>query len=211
MSAHVCTQAEFAAAQGWHRSTVTRLKQAGRLVMQGGRVDVAASLVRIEETGGMRFDVAERHAAQRAQQGTQQEAQKTAAVPSAGSGEGTARGAGTIAPPAPDAPELPPTGERRSDAQARKEAALADKAEMEVQQMRGELIPKGDVDAALRAFGASVRAKLDVLPDQIAPLVAPVTDMDEVHALLAEHARSILAAVADDMGRAAMAAGQGAA
>jgi hypothetical protein len=35
------------------------------------------------------------------------------------------------------------------------------------------------------------------------PLVAPVTDMDEVHALLAEHMRGILAAVADEMNRAA--------
>lgn len=201
MSQNVCTQAEFAARQGWHRSTVTRLKQAGRLVMQGGRVDVVASLARIEETGGMRFDVAERHAAQRAQQ----ESQKTAVAPSAGSGEGEGQGAGPVAPPAPDAV----MGERRSDAQARKEAALADKAEMEVQQMRGALIPKEDVDAALRAFGASVRAKLDVLPDQIAPLLAPVSDMDEIHALLAEHCRGILSAVADDMSRAATAAGQG--
>lgn len=196
------TQAGFAHFMGWHRSTVTRLKQAGRLVMQGSRVDVAASLARIEETGGMRFDVAERHASQR----LQQETQKTAVAPSAGVGTTEGQGAGPNTAPPPDAV----TGERRSDAQARKEAALADKAEMEVQQMRGNLIPREDVDAALRAFGASVRAKLDVLPDQIAPLVAPVTDMDEVHALLAEHARGILSAVADEMSRAAQAAGQGA-
>jgi hypothetical protein len=207
MSAGVCTQAQFAAAQGWHRSTVTRLKQAGRLVMQGSRVDVAASLARIEETGGMRFDVAERHAANRTQPQAQRDGQKTAAAPPAGVGEGEGQGSVPNTAPVPDAV----TGERRSDAQARKEAALADKAEMEVQQMRGNLIPREDVDAALRAFGASVRAKLDVLPDQIAPLVAPVTDMDEVHALLAEHARGILSAVADEMSRAAQAAGQGAA
>ena len=210
MSAHVCTQAEFAAAQGWHRSTVTRLKQAGRLVMQGRMVEVAASVARIEETGGMRFDVAERHAANRAQPGTQlaqPEAEKTAQAPLAGAGEGTGSGDGAIAAPASGSG----TGERRSDAQARKEAALADLAEMDVQQKRGNLIPKDDVDAALRSFATSVRARLDVLPDQLAPLLAPVADLDEIHALLAEHCRSILAAVADDMGRAAMAAGQGAA
>jgi len=209
MSAHVCTQAEFAAAQGWHRSTVTRLKQAGRLVMQGRMVKVAASLARIEETGGMRFDVAERHAANRAQpvtQPAQPEAEKTAQAPLAGAVKGTGSGDGAIAAPASGSG----TGERRSDAQARKEAALADLAEMDVKQKRGNLIPKDDVDAALRAFATSVRARLDVLPDQLAPLLAPVSDLDEIHALLAEHARSILAAVADDMGRAAMAAGQGA-
>ena len=80
---------------------------------------------------------------------------------------------------------------------------------MDVKQKRGELIPKADVDLALRSFAASVRARLDVLPDQLAPLLAPVADLDEVHALLAEHSRSILSAVADDMGRAASAAGQG--
>lgn len=210
MSAHVCTQAEFAAAQGWHRSTVTRLKQAGRLVMQGRMVEVAASLARIEETGGMRFDVAARHAANRAQpvtQPAQPEAEKTAQAPLAGAVNGTGSGDGAIAAPASGSG----TGERRSDAQARKEAALADLAEMDVQQKRGNLIPKDDVDAALRSFATSVRARLDVLPDQLAPLLAPVSDLDEIHALLAEHARSILAAVADDMGRAAMAAGQGAA
>ena len=31
-------QAAFATEQGWHKSTVTRLKQAGRLVMVGGRL-----------------------------------------------------------------------------------------------------------------------------------------------------------------------------
>jgi hypothetical protein len=198
-------QADFAAAQGWHKSTVTRMKQAGRLVMDGRRVDVAASLARIAETGGMRFDVAERHAAQRAQPEPQQEAAKVGAGAMALPGEGVEQGAAKINAPAPDFA----VSERRVDAQARKESALADMAEMDVKQKRGELIPKADVDIALRSFGASVRARLDVLPDQLAPLVSPVTDLDEIHALLAEHCRSILAAVADDMGRAATAAGQG--
>lgn len=196
------TQAAFAAAQGWNRSTVTRLKQAGRLVMEGARVDPVASLVRIRETGGMRFDVAERHAAQR----DGNEGQNPGAGATAGQVEGTDKGAGQIAAQAPDGA----VGERRSDAQARKESALADMAEMDVKQKRGDLIPKTDVDFALRSFAASVRARLDVLPDQLAPLVSPVTDLDEIHALLAEHCRSILSAVADDMGRAASAAGQGA-
>ena len=201
---YALTQAEFARLQGWNRSTVTRLKQAGRLVLDGhGHVDVAASLDRIRETGGMRFDVAERHAAQRDGNGPV----KVGAGGTAMGGEGECKGAGAIAPPAPDGA----LGERRADAQARKESALADMAEMDVKQKRGELIPKADVDLALRSFAASVRARLDVLPDQLAPLVSPVTDLDEIHALLAEHCRSILSAVADDMSRAATAAGQGAA
>lgn len=192
MSANVCTQAEFAARQGWHRSTVTRLKQAGRLVMQGGRVDVAASLVRIEETGGMRFDVAERHAANRTQQQAQQDGQKTAAAPSAGVGEGEGLGAGVIAAPAPDAV----TGERRSDAQARKESALADLAEMDVKQKRGELMEKKEALLAGRDFSTEVRSLLTVLPDQLAPLTTPSAEFDENHALIAEHSRLIMESLA---------------
>lgn len=189
-------QAAFANLQGWHKSTVTRLKQAGRLVMVGGRVDVLASMKRIEETGGMRDDVAERHATERAQ--------KTAATGRAQVGEGKDAGESEKSDPA--AEDQGGRGETRANAQARKEAAQADLAEMEVRQKRGELIPKADVDLALRSFGASVRAKLDVVADQIAPLVAPVSDLDEVHALVSEHMRGILTAVADDMSRAAVAA-----
>lgn len=190
-------QAAFAKLQGWHKSTVTRLKQAGRLVMVGGRVDVLASLARIEETGGMRDDVAERHATERAQ--------KTSATASEQAREYGDNGGDVKR--APEASVELQRGETRADAQARKEAALADLAEMEVRQKRGELIPKADVDLALRSFAASVRAKLDVVADQIAPLVAPVSDLDEVHALVSEHMRGVLAAVADEMGRAAKAAG----
>lgn len=199
--AEMLSQAEFAARMGWHRSTVTRLKQHGRLVMDGPRVDVAASLARIEATGGMRADVAERHAAQRGAV-----AQHAAQAPSAADGQWGNSAAGEKTAPAG---WNPPGGESRADAQARKEAALADKAEMEVQQMRGALIPRDDVDAALRTFAASVRARLDVMPDQLAPLVAPVTDLGEAHAILAGHARAMLAEVAADLAKAAQVAAQG--
>ncbi len=192
-------QAAFAAAQGWNRSTVTRLKQAGRLVMEGPLVDPVASLVRIRDTGGMRFDVAERHAAQRDGNG----GSKNGADATAGQGEGGDKGAGEIAPLAAGGG----LGERRIDAQARKESAAADLLEMELAQKRGQLIPKDDVDQALKAFAAATRARLDVLADQLAPILAPVADLGEAHALLAEHARLVLAGIADDMARAAAALG----
>ncbi|MCX8003436.1 MAG: hypothetical protein N2688_00520 [Burkholderiaceae bacterium] len=45
------TQAEFARAQGWERSYVTKLKQQGRLVItDDGLVDFEASLERIRQT-----------------------------------------------------------------------------------------------------------------------------------------------------------------
>lgn len=45
-----CSQAEFARLQGWARSYVTKLKDEGRLVIDGKRVDIAASLARIRAT-----------------------------------------------------------------------------------------------------------------------------------------------------------------
>lgn len=159
-------QAEFAKLMGWNRSTVTRLKQAGRLVMVGNRVDAEASRARIEETGGMRADVTERHAAARSQDGQG----------SAQAGE-AARRTG---------------GETRADAQARKESAAADLLEMELAEKRGNLLAREDVELAMKSIGAAVRAALEVLPDQTAPLVAPVTDMHEVHALIADACRNVL-------------------
>ena len=168
------SQADFAKLKGWNRSTVTRLKHAGRLVMVDGRVDVEATEARLADTSGGRDDVAARHASGR---------------------EVEAAGQGAAVPP------RVPGGESRADAQARKEAAAADLLEIELAEKRGNLIPKEDVDAALKALGASVRARLDVLADQLAPVVAPVVEMDEVHALLAEQFRAVLAGIADDLAR----------
>lgn len=164
------SQKAYADLKGWHRSTVTRLKQAGRLVLVDGLVDVEATDARLAGSTAGRDDVAERHAAERAAK--------------VGAGE-----------------TAPIRNEARADAQARKESALADLAEMEAAQKRGLLIPKEDVDAALKALGASVRARLDVLADQLAPVVAPVADLDETHAILAEHFRAVLAGISDDLAR----------
>jgi len=181
------TQAEFARIMGVARSTVSRTwKKAGRLVMAGDLVDVDASRQRLRETSGGRDDVSARHAANRG-----------AEIPVAQPDEENAPAAKS-APPA-DTGKQPRGVESRADAQARKESAAADLMEIELAQKRGDLIPKEDVDAALKAFGAAVRAALDVFPDQTAPLVAPVIDMDEVHALLSESCRNVLAMVADHL------------
>jgi len=174
MSALTATQAQFAELMGWNRSTVTRLKQAGRLVMTADdRVDVAASRRRIEETGGIREDVKRRHAAVRGQE----------------------QGAPESRADAPPKGE----GETRADAQARKLSAEADMAIMEAEKMRGNLIPREDVDLALKTVGAAMRARMDVLPDKLSPLVAPINDLAEVHAVISEHCRAVLAAVADEL------------
>lgn len=68
------TQKEFAERIGRDQSWVTRLKQAGRLVMDGRLVDAEASIARIAATDDLsKAGVAERHAAARANLGAQVE------------------------------------------------------------------------------------------------------------------------------------------
>lgn len=191
------TQSDFARLMGWNKSTVTRAKQGGRLVMSSGLVDVGASRARLEATGGMRFDVAERHSRERAA--------KTAAGGPEEVGAGGTVPEGTKTPPADAA--APWRDKNRADAQARKESAAADLLEIELAQKRGQVIPKDDVDLALKTFAAATRARLDTLPDQLAPVLAPVADLGEIHALLAEHLRLALAGIADDLHRAEAALG----
>ena len=184
------TRADFARRLGVNRSTVTRWAEIGRIVMDGDAVDVEASLQRIKDTGGARPDVAERHAATR----------------------GAKVGAGDTAPPAsmPPAPGADPSdkvGNSYQAARAVKEKYAALAAKLEYERSVGNLIPKDDVDQALKAFAAATRARLDVLADQLAPILAPVADLGEAHALLAEHARLVLAGIADDMARAEAALG----
>ncbi len=178
------SQIQFAHLIGCSRSWVTQLKKDGRLVLTAdGKVDADASRARIAATGGDRLDVAERHAA----------------------------GRGHVAAPAelPEARRESRGGSAADDkvgssyqaARAVKEkyAALSAKAEYEKQ--IGNLIPKEDVDAALRFIGGAVRAAFDVFPDQNAPLVAPVNDLAEVHEILTQSCRDALATIGDAIAR----------
>ena len=107
----------------------------------------------------------------------------------------------------------PPTFSTITPAAARavKEKYAALKAKADYEQQIAHLIPREDVDAAMRHLGAAVRSAMDVFPDQTAPLVAPVSNMDEVHSLLSEACRSVLAGIDDALARqqAALASGSG--
>lgn len=166
------TQADFARRIGVDRAHVTRLKQAGRLVMAHGRVLVDESVARIEATGGIRPDVADRHAERRK---ARQRAETGADEPMS---LGAAR-------------------DLLARSKARREAALAEKEEIERDRIAGELVARADAERAMRDLGAAVRAALDCYADQVAPLVAPIGDLNEVHAVLAEQCRNVLVQVGE--------------
>lgn len=186
------TKAAFARRLNVHKSQITRAAQAGRLVLLAdGMVDVEASVERWYATKAGRDDVSARHAANRRGGGSEAGA----------GGESGANGLQSI--PATGATGAATDGllETRAAAQARKESAGADLLELERAQKLGALISREDCDAAMKFIGAALRAALDVMPDQTAPLVAPITALDQVHEVLADAARSVLAAVGDAIER----------
>jgi hypothetical protein len=65
--------------------------------------------------------------------------------------------------------------------------------QFDVAQKAGNLIPREEVDAAMKFIGAAVRAQADVYADQTTPLVAPITDLNEVHEILAQSRKDELA------------------
>ena len=185
MAAKAITLKEFAEKIGRAPSYVTKLKQTGRLVFsRAGRVKVKESLALIEQTAGNRGDVAQRHQAQRAE-----------SEPAKGNGSAPSTQEISAGMTLKDASII------KAFAESRRVAALADKEEMERDRLAGDLIAREDVDAAMKFIGASVRGLLDVFPDQVAPLVAPVASMDECHALLTENCRNVLVGLGDAIKR----------
>lgn len=190
------TKAEFARLIGRDRSWVTRMQQAGRLATEGEgrgmRIRVDESRVLISQTAGYRDDVASRHQESRHPAAQQNGQPATNAVPDA---------------PAPQPPaESGAAGEARSQmaieieaarhakvlAESRRVQAAADREEMERDKLAGDLIAREDVDAAMKFIGASIRGLLDVFPDQIAPIVAPIGTLEDCHAALTDACRNTL-------------------
>ena len=182
------TQADFARRMESHmgravnRSTVKRWADAGRIVMVGDKVDVEASLAQLGGTQGGRADVSDRHS---------QEATEKATT-------------GRTAPDAPQpAADLSMEKARRvrAVAEARIKAAEAEIREMERDRTAGRLIDKEVVDFVLNDFGATLRSAMENFAGRIAPVVYPLTTLEETHAALEEAAESVLEAISDAMRR----------
>ncbi|THF61411.1 hypothetical protein E6C76_20225 [Pseudothauera nasutitermitis] len=165
----------FAEIIGCRPSYVTELRKSGRLVLtdDGRAVRVAESIARIEATRDpSRAGVAERHAAQRG-------------APLATVGDDA---------PGGDVPEEPDT-EGNPDYQlwkARRERAAALREEMRLAEEAKEYLRRGDAAAVVAEAFVMLRAGLEALPDNLAPVVAGENDEGRVRVLLAEEIESIL-------------------
>jgi hypothetical protein len=186
------TRSEFAAHVGVTKPAVTAWAKAGRLVMEGNLVRAAASIDRINATAAPdKAHVAARHAEARGH------ALLTAAA-----------AATTTAPPAGNPPSLPagaagdddePAGIDYQAARAKREHYLAKAAERDYLVSIGQLLRADDVTGALAAVMTSVRARLEAMPDLLAPQVIGVDDEPRVRALLAEHVELALAEAAREL------------
>lgn len=160
------SQSDFAAHIGVNRSHVTQLKNADRLIMQDGKVDVEASIKRIDDTKDpAKEGVAKRHQQER----SQKEQEKTEKAPSASG-----------------------TGSRFQSAKARREEANAELTEIELQTKRGQLLIADEAKLAVADGDAVIRNRLESLPDILAPQLAAETDEQKIRSMLMDHIESLL-------------------
>jgi hypothetical protein len=89
-------------------------------------------------------------------------------------------------------------GPQLLESRARREQALAELAELELAEKRGELVPVADIRRALVPKLLGVRDALDTLADRLAPLLAAEADPAKVYAVLKAEHRQILAQLSSE-------------
>jgi hypothetical protein len=186
--------AGFARLLGIHKSTVCRAIQSGRLALDADNLlDVASSLDRWRSMrSGMRPDVAERHAAARAA-GALLAAETAAPAAAVRAGEDfPAADDSDIDAGAENAPQTPDDG--RTSLQhytavrldANNKAALIDIALRTHQRYPLEAIRR-----EAHALGSTLRASLERLVDQTAPLLAITADRAEREAIIGRELQAV--------------------
>lgn len=167
----IMSQTDFAQHLGVQKSYVTQLKKAGRLVMaaDGRRVDVVASLARIEATRSPdKAAVAARHAAARGDDRPEQEGE-------------------------PDEPEA--DADARPDyqaARARREAANAELAEIELAERAGKLVEVARVESVLADALTTLRTGLESMGVLLSPQLAHESDPHEIRQIIDDHVHAAL-------------------
>lgn len=179
------SQAEFARLKGWARSYVTQLKADERLVMVDGKVDVEESEKLLTATADVnRTDVGERHAQSR------QKRNEDSGAESGSQGDSKAD-------------SLVVTSLTKS--KAIKAHYDAQRARVDFEQAVGKLCSTEEVVHAGAALGAMIRTKIEIMTDQLPPLLAPVSDIEGCHAIIADQHHRLLREVSEELERMARA------
>lgn len=165
----LATKTQFAATLGKHKSYVTRLGDAGRLVMQGDKVDVEKSQALIAATADPSRSAA---VEQRANWQMQQERD---------------------APP----PQESAIGNSFQASKAVNEKYKALTSKLEYERASGKLIDSEEARLFAADLAASFRAALEILPDRLAPELVPLNETETIRALLVESFEQVLTDLAD--------------
>lgn len=175
------TQSEFAAILGKDKSYVTRLKQAGRLVLTAdGLVDVEKSQALIAATADP-----SRNAAVEARTDAQI---NQARAPSTNSGQ---------APPSQESS----VGNSFQAAKAVNEKYKALTAKLEYERASGKLVDADEARLFAADLAATFRGALEILPDRLAPELVPLNETETIRALLVEQFEQVLTDLADKIAK----------
>lgn len=170
------TQADFARRLGVGRSRVSAYKDAGRLVMEGDKVSIEASLERIKSTRSPQHD-------------EQAAAYHASAAPAAPS-------APQAAPPSPSADDK--IGNSYQAARAVGERYRALEAKRAYELACGQLMRADDVAHAVASAGTTLRTRLEAFPDTLAAQIVGPLDEAQRRALIADAVEHLLAGLAGD-------------
>lgn len=182
------SKSEFARHLGNSPSYVTKLRKADRLVLtdDGKKVKVAESLQLIEDTKDPnRDDVAARHTENRKSQGEEKKEHP---------GQEKSEQADLVDQAEQEAQNK--TSQSYTKSRAEKEHFAARTAELEFNKLIGQSCETDEVKTAGDELGLILRSALEILPDQLAPQLAPISDEARVYALMAEHIENTLAEIA---------------
>lgn len=161
------TQSEFSAILGKDKSYVTRLKQAGRLVLNAdGQVEVEKSQALISATS---------------------DPSRNAAV--------KARTKETLRQES--APQQDAIGNSYQTAKAVNEKYKALTAKAEYETLIGKLVDADEARLFAADLAASFRGALEILPDRLAPELVPLNETEVVRAVLVEAFEQVLVDLAD--------------
>ena len=179
------TQAEFSRRMRVNRSTVSRWKRDQRLELtEDGRIDVQASLRKLTATEG----VLPANIARREQLAEQRAAPAAPSAPPASKDE-------------PEIEGMEAIGIATKRAALRKLQAEADRAQMERDVQRGNLIERRDVAKDLADAVAVILNAAETLPDRLAPVLTGVAEQSTVRAILRDEVEQFLATVAERLGQ----------
>ena len=192
------TQARFAARLGVARSTVTRFKHEGRLVMTAdGRVDVEGSLLSLEATQGvLPHQIANRERLEEARR--EQGPAQPQAQPQAQSPERPP--AATQEPQGPISSDtLAKLGAKTKFEAYRKLKADADRSELETALAQGLAVLKADVQRDILDAAGIILGAWETLPDRLAPVMVGIDDQARIRAILRDEIEQLQQQISDQL------------